>query len=197
MKKGERRKQELLQIAYRMFLSNGYENTSVDGIIEEAGIAKGTFYHYFSSKEQLLEEVIDSMIGMEAEKARQILDSDLPVPQKVVGIMASFRPTQDEQTIGDALNRPENVLLHDKTNRKIIETIVPLLSEVVEAGVKDGTFSCDNIPERVRIILIVSSHLFDDQNSYSAKDISVFIDMIEKLLGAKSGTMDFVKKLIP
>ena len=197
MKKGERRKQELLQIAYRMFLSNGYENTSVDGIIEEAGIAKGTFYHYFSSKEQLLEEVIDSMIGMEAEKARQILDSDLPVPQKVVGIMASFRPTQDEQTIGDALNRPENVLMHDKTNRKIIETIVPLLSEVVEAGVKDGTFSCDNIPERVRIILIVSSHLFDDQNSYSAKDISVFIDMIEKLLGAKSGTMDFVKKLIP
>lgn len=42
MKKGEKRRRELLQIAYRLFLSRGYENTSVDEIIEEAGIAKGT-----------------------------------------------------------------------------------------------------------------------------------------------------------
>ena len=44
MKKGERRKQELLQIAYRMFVEKGYDNTSVDEIIAEAGIAKGTYY---------------------------------------------------------------------------------------------------------------------------------------------------------
>ena len=54
MKKGERRKQELLKIAYKMFITKGYENTSVDDIIEAAGIAKGTYYYYFESKEQTL-----------------------------------------------------------------------------------------------------------------------------------------------
>lgn len=196
MKKGERRKQDLLQISYKMFLARGYENTSVDGIIEEAGIAKGTFYYHFKSKEQLLEEVVGMMIADEEEKARQILESEIPIPQKIVGIIASFRPTQDEQTIGDALNRPENVLMHDKTNHKIIETIVPLLSEVVEAGVKEGVFSCEHIPERVRIILIVSNALFDDGNQFSENDIIVFIDLIEKLLGARPGTMGFVMGLI-
>ena len=45
MKKGERRKLELLQIAYRMFVSRGYENTSVDDIIGEAGIARGSCWN--------------------------------------------------------------------------------------------------------------------------------------------------------
>ena len=62
MKKGERRKRDLLQIAYGMFISRGYENTSVDEIIEAAGIAKGTYYYYFQSKEQMLEEVIGMML---------------------------------------------------------------------------------------------------------------------------------------
>ena len=54
MKNGEKRKQELLKIAYDMFLSRGYEDTSVDDMIEAAQIAKGTYYYYFSSKEQML-----------------------------------------------------------------------------------------------------------------------------------------------
>ncbi|MCH5256554.1 MAG: helix-turn-helix transcriptional regulator, partial [Lachnospiraceae bacterium] len=48
--KGERRKQELLRIAYQMFIQKGYEETSIDEIIAEAHIAKGTYYYYFPSK---------------------------------------------------------------------------------------------------------------------------------------------------
>ena len=196
MKKGERRKRELIQIAYKMFLTLGYENTSVDEIIREANIAKGTFYYYFKSKEQMLEEVIGMMIEEEARKARLILDSDQQVPRKIMAIMAEFRPARDEQAIGDALNQSENILMHEKTNRRIIDTIVPILSEVVEAGVKEGVFSCDHIAERMRIILIVSNGLFDDNSHFTKDDVTVFVDMIEKMLGAKKGTMGFVEELI-
>lgn len=195
MKKGEKRKEELLHIAYKMFLTKGYEATSVDNIIDEAGIAKGTFYYYFQSKEQLLEAVCMMMIEAEAEGARQILEADIPIPQKVVGIIASFRPTQDEQSIGDTLNMPENVLMHDKINHRIIETMVPIVSRVVEEGIREGIFCCDNVYERVRIILIVSNTLFDDF-TFTANDADVFIDLIEKLLGAAPGTMGFIKELI-
>ena len=46
MKKGEKTKLELLRIAYSMFLANGYENKSIDAIIKEAKIAKGTTQEY-------------------------------------------------------------------------------------------------------------------------------------------------------
>ncbi len=195
MKKGEKRKQELLKIAYDMFLSRGYENTSVDEIIAEAQIAKGTFYYYFPSKEQLLEAVIDMMIESEAETVRQIIGSDLPVPQKIVAVITSVKPAESEQPIQDALMRPENVLMHDRIRKKLIEVIVPLLSEVIEEGVGKGIFACDHIPERVRMLLVISNATFNER-AFTERDIAVFIDMTEKLLGADQGTMGFITDLI-
>ena len=195
MKKGEKRKQELLKIAYDMFLSRGYENTSVDEIIAGAQIAKGTFYYYFPSKEQLLEDVIDMMIESEAETVRQIIGSDLPVPQKIVAVITSVKPAESEQPIQDALMRPENVLMHDRIRKKLIEVIVPLLSEVIEEGVGQGIFACDHIPERVRMLLVISNATFNER-AFTERDIAVFIDMTEKLLGADQGTMGFITDLI-
>lgn len=195
MKKGERRKLELLDIAYRMFISRGYENTSIDDIIVEAGIAKGTYYYYFESKEQTLEAVIEMMIEKEAAAAGSIVDSDLPVLQKIVGIIASIRPAPEEQPIEGALMRPENIIMHQKIKRKLVEKVVPLLSNVVEEGVQQGIFSCDNIPERVRMMLVLSNELFDEA-TFTDRDIDVFIDITEKLLGAQKHSMDFVRHLI-
>ena len=195
MKKGEKRKLELLKIAYDMFLSRGYENTSVDEIIAKAQIAKGTYYYYFPSKEKMLENVIGMMIESEVQKARQILEADIPVPQKIVGIMTAIKPAENEQPINEALFRPENVLMHDKIRKKLIEVIVPLLSEAVDEGVREGIFSCDNAEERVRMLLVISNDTFNER-AFTERDISVFIDITEKLLGADKGTMSFINDLI-
>ena len=195
MKKGERRKQELLQIAYRMFLQKGYEETSVDEIISQAGIAKGTYYYYFETKEQMLEEVIGMMIEQEMQAAEQILQTDLPVPQKIVGISTSLRPATAESPIEEALKKPENIIMHGKIQKKLIESVTPLLSKVVEEGIAEGIFACDHIPERVRMLLVISSETFDE-GQFSEGDIAVFIDMAEKLLGAETGTMQFIRELI-
>ena len=195
LKKGERRKQELLNVAYKMFITKGYENTSIDDIIAEAGIAKGTYYYYFESKEQTLEEVIGMMIAKEAGAAASILEADIPVPQKIVGIIASIRPTPEELPIEGALMQPENIIMHQKIKRRIVEEVVPLLTKAVEEGVEQGIFSCENIPERVRMMLVLSNEIFDEGN-FTPADIDVFIDITEKILGAEKGSMAFIRNLI-
>ena len=195
MKKGEKRRQELLKIAYELFITRGYENTSVDEIIDKAQIAKGTYYYYFPSKEQMLEEVIEMMIDAEAEMARHIMETTIPVPQKIVGIITSLKPLDAEQPIKDALHQPENTLMHHKVRKKLIEMVMPLLVEVVEEGIREGIFDCDKIAERVKMLLILSDGTFNE-GTFRESDISVFIDISEKLLGAQRGTMGFLADLI-
>lgn len=194
MKKAER-KQELLRIAYELFLSKGYESVSVDEIIAKAGIAKGTYYYYFKSKEETLEEVIDMMIAGEEAKAKAILEMPIPVPQKIVGIISSFRPDQPEQGIVTTLNQKENLLMHERVNAKVIEKAVPLLSRAAMEGIEQGIINCDYVEERVRILLILSNQIFDEGIA-DMSTLVVYIDIVEKLLGAKKGTMDFIKELI-
>lgn len=194
-KKGEKRKQELLQIAYRLFLSKGYEETSIDEIIAEAQIAKGTFYYHFKSKEALLEELINKMITEKVEQAKKILSVPMSAPEKTVAIITSLRPEQTEMDIQNALHKRENLIIHEKVNKRVIDEAVPILCEVVSEGISQGILHCDNIRERVKMTLIISSTVFDHGNFTSA-DIDVFIDTVEKLLGAEKNTFEFIRKLI-
>mgnify|MGYP007133756313 CR=1 FL=1 len=135
------------------------------------------------------------MIYSETKTAEQIIAMDIPVPQKIVMMITSMKTTEAEQPIKNALFQPENVLMHHKVRKKLISVITPLLSEVIKEGVNEGIFECDNITERVKMLLIISDGTFNE-GSFSERDISVFIDMTEKLLGAESGTMGFIYGLI-
>ena len=195
MKKGERRKQDLLNIAYRMFIEKGYENTSVDDIITEAGIAKGTYYYYFESKEATLEAVIEMMIEKAENVAKAALMNPVPIPQKLASVVYAFQPNKDEVVITDVLERKENIVMHDKIGKKIVEVAVPILSDIVREGIAQGIFACTNVEERVRMLLIMSQNMFD-YGAYSNKDIEVYVDMLEKSLGAKEGTMSFISEFL-
>lgn len=194
MKKNER-KQELLKIAYNMFLTKGYDNTSIDDIINEAKIAKGTYYYYFESKEATLEEVINMMINEEVELAKRILNCPISIPEKLVGVITSLRPKIDEQEIQNTLNKKANIVMHEKINNRIIEEAIPLLEQIINEGIQSNIFKCNHINERLRMLLIMSNELFDS-DKFNINEVEVFIDTAEKMLGAKEGTLEFIKMLI-
>lgn len=194
--KKEVRKKELIKIAYELFITKGYENTSVDEIIAKAGIAKGTYYYHFESKEQMLEEVVNMIIDAGVEKAKQILQSNLKIEEKLVYTILALRVAPEEQSMQDAIHEKENIILHQKINTRIIEEAVTILSEIAREAKKEGLFNCDdNIEERVRMTLILSNEMFD-HDEINEKQVLVFIDTIEKIFGAKTGSLSFIKKLI-
>ena len=189
------RKDEILSVAYNLFITKGYDNTSVDEIIEKVNIAKGTFYYFFTSKEEMLDEVINKMINEEIIEAKKVVLMPIPIEQKVVGIVTSLRPKSNELNIVETLNNDNNIKMHMKYNKRIIDEATIILKDVVLEGIDKGVFNCTNIEERIKLLLKMSNDTFDD-NNFTNKDVEVYIDMVEKLLGANPGTMSFISTLI-
>ncbi|WP_436736211.1 TetR/AcrR family transcriptional regulator [Streptomyces sp. BBFR102] len=73
----------LLAAATRLFADQGYDRTSVQEIVEAAGVTKGALYHYFGSKEDLLQEVYARLLRLQQERLDMYADSREPVEERL------------------------------------------------------------------------------------------------------------------
>ena len=74
MKKQVKR-EEIIQAAKKLIIEKGYRKTSVEDITNEVGIAKGSFYTYFKSKDYLMETLLIEKLGSRSETVKGIIDS--------------------------------------------------------------------------------------------------------------------------
>jgi AcrR family transcriptional regulator len=158
----EERKQELIDTAERLFLEKGYEQTTVADIVREIEVAQGTFYYYFSSKEEILEAIIEKDITALEEDVRQIMSREdanaaiklNAVVNSIIGISTSRRE------IMDYLNEESNAVMHEKMERHTIERLVPLMTRVVAEGTHAGIFDVQYPTEFVEFLLASLVYFF-------------------------------------
>lgn len=77
-KDGIKTRKKILTVCVRLFLEQGYKNTSITQITEEAGITRGSFQNFFPTKDAVLMELTETMFGGQFDAARRLKDSSLP-----------------------------------------------------------------------------------------------------------------------
>lgn len=75
--------QRLLATATKLFAEQGYDRTSVQEIVDAAGVTKGALYHYFGSKDDLLHEIYGRVLRLQQERLDHFADADAPVAQRL------------------------------------------------------------------------------------------------------------------
>ena len=191
-KDAEERKKEILDIAEELFTTKGYDNTSTADILDRVGIARGTIYYHFKSKEEILDALIDRIIQGIVRNVRSALSYEAPAPQKIISFIGATRvDSAIGKEITDYAHRPQNALMHQKMLNSLLAELTPIAAGIIKDGIKEGVFSTDYPEEAAEMLLIYSSVIFDDLNEMTKgeqeKKVTGFVFNMERLLGVKSG----------
>jgi AcrR family transcriptional regulator len=211
------RRNEILDMARKLVYSKGYEEMSIQDILDEMKISKGAFYHYFDSKPALLESLIERMSDEAGALILPILnDPNLPALEKLCRYFSSavqWKTAQKDFMM--ALLRvwysDTNGVIRQKVFSKMLKVVAPSFSQVIRQGIQEKTLSTAFPEQATEIILYIILGLGDKfgeiilgheagTNKLSAKErfrvmqesVAAYTDALERVLGAAHGSMQLM-----
>lgn len=195
VKPAEERKNEILDVAEQLFVEKGFDSASTNDIIKEIGIARGTLYYHFESKEEILDAIVERM-GRDkiAHAAAIIADRKVPLLERLTGTVLALNV---DSGVGvemlEQMHKPQNALLHQKMQESIVNGVVPLFTKLIEEGNTVGIFDTKYPSYAAEMIVIYSNTAFDELADLSPEEMEkkskAFIYHTERILGAKEGSL--------
>lgn len=195
VKEAAERRNEILDVAEELFVTKGYDKTSTNDILERIGIARGTLYYHFKSKEDILNAMIERINEALIAKVRVIAsDTKIPVIDRIVMTIAGLNVESDiGKEIIDQVHKPQNALMHQKMQKNLVEGVAPILAGLLEEGNAQGVFHVKYPAQTVEMFIIYSVTVFDDdydvQKEGAENRIKAFLYNMEQLLGAEEGSV--------
>lgn len=197
VKEAEERKQEILDVAEKLFATKGFDNTSTGDILDAVGIARGTLYYHFKSKEEILDGVIDRMTNRLMQDAKEIAQNqELPVLERFTkAIMALNVESKIGYEVMEQVHRPQNALMHQKMQVTLLEGINPIFTELLKEGIEQGICHTQYPESVVEMTMLYANTAFDELNiegispEQKEKKIAGFIYNVERLMGMEEGSL--------
>jgi AcrR family transcriptional regulator len=139
------RRARLVSAAASTFAKRGVANTPVSEIVKAAGVAQGTFYLYFTSKDDIVHAVVErfadtiadaltgAVAGSGASAAEEI--------QALCSVLGDLTAVPGAAELVALAHAPENRAIHDRLTEQFMPRLVPLLQGIIEEGVAQGVFA--------------------------------------------------------
>lgn len=195
VKEAEVRRNEILDAAEELFGSKGFDGTSTNDILERVGIARGTLYYHFRSKEEILDAMIARMADrLIADAAKVAGDRSMPLLERLPRTVLTLNVDSSlGEEVMEQVHRPQNALLHQKMEDRLLRGVIPLIALLIEEGVGQGIFCTDYPREAAEMIMIYAYTAFDGLAEQTAEQrkrrIDGFIYNVERILGAQEGAL--------
>ena len=209
------RKNEILDFAQELFFTNGYEQTTVEAIIQKVGVSKGTFYYYFKSKEDLLDKLTYRMGKKILEEIKKIVEKDdlnaIDKLNKAYAVAGSVKLDNIEllKVLLKAFYNDRNIFFRHKMFMSSMEILAPEFSKIIRQGMNEKVFNTPFPDEAARLIFEIANTfsgkipqlIMDlDKNPENLnkveKEYRVYENAIERIVGAEEGTVEIVNRNI-
>ena len=205
------RRNEILDVAQRLVYTKGYAQMSIQDILDDLQISKGAFYHYYDSKQALLEALSNRMMAQAEEIMTPIVNnpqlSALEKFQRYFDTVARWKTAQKDFLI--ALLRvwynDDNAVIRQKVTAMGLKRITPLLTKIIQQGIREGVLATA-YPDRVCDVIFsmmmgmsdtLAEIILDQASSANALSrlettIAVYTNALEQVLGAPIGSLHLI-----
>jgi AcrR family transcriptional regulator len=207
------KRNEILDVAQRLVYTRGYEQMTIQDMLDELQISKGAFYHYFDSKQALLEVLIERMLNEGIQLILPIVQNpDLSAVEKLqsyFGTIARWRTSRKAFFLAllRVWHTDDNAIVRQKLrSMSVIKRITALLTGIIHQGVQEGTLTT-SYPDEVGEVVV--SLGFDFQEAFGSllvsfdpkhddmfsiiRTVAVYTDAIERVLGAPKDSLKFME----
>ena len=203
VKEAEERRNEILDESEKLFVKKGFNGTSTNDILESVGIARGTLYYHFKSKEDIMDALIERYNSKIISLARKIADDKkAPVFERIFRVILSIKiQDEDSKQVIEHIHKPQNALMHQKIIKMLIESLTPIFTDIIDDGIKQGLFATPYPYECMEMIVTYANIAFDsdvidmDKKNREKKMEAMFFN-IERLLKAEEGSFASVINFI-
>lgn len=157
------RRSELVDAAQALFFERGYEATTINAIMERAGVSKGGLYHHFASKEEILEALALRLAEQSLARLGDVFDEPgLDGLARLNRFFARARRLKIEdapqlRAAFDVLFKPESVVLYHRINDAIMPVVTPVLARIIAQGKAEGLFDVPDPEATAALVLQISA----------------------------------------
>ena len=214
-KHGDVRKKEFLDTSLELFYKKGYDNTSINDIIKEIGVSKGAFYYYFKSKEEILDSLsishVQSLIHIYEKVLRDTKLNALEKLNKMIALTQDYHIKNVDYYAKSSriLGSYENLKLTYKINQKIIEMVVPVLTEVIKQGINQDIFDTPYPEDAAQVYMHIKGYVMENISMLSRNldnepdnlekinsKLAFFEDTVNRLLGIRKGSVKIAEHVL-
>ena len=153
------RREAFVDTGLRLMQSKGYEQMTIQDLLDELDASRGAFYHYFDSKQELLVAMVDRIADQAlAEVAPMVDDPDLAAIaklQRFFGGIAQFKTERKALMLEfiSVWRSDDMAVVRDRLRRTIQQRVAPILARIVTQGVAEGVFSVESPSETASILM--------------------------------------------
>ena len=200
----DEKKLELIKIAFGLFMKNGYEDTSIKDILKVAQISKGAMYHYFTCKEDILDEVLNYILDIEMKRAELIINNATLRPIEKLTAMMALDKLQTNQEVKQAtehvMQRTDSIFNY-RARELAQKRSIPAILSIIQEGIAVGEFHT-KYPEEMVGFLYVSVQSLGEVIMHQTdmlalrRNFEALIDLLTYCLGLEKKEQDFLTALL-
>jgi AcrR family transcriptional regulator len=193
----DERRNEIIDVAEELFLTNGFEETTVSGIVRRIGVAQGLFYYYFKSKDEVLDAIAERYADLLLKNIEVLTqDSHMDTFEKIKLIFTTmFQLGEGKDALVSQIHQKPHEEMHKRLSLKTLEKLIPNFAFMVRDGTLKGFLKVKDPDVTAEILFIGLEHYLNRmiREYWGTPELNVRVNLamslLEQALGAPEGSL--------